>query len=322
MSRLVSPLSLLILVADLTAGSIAGLQPAKVRIITSANVTVRQGPTPQAPAVAQLPLGTEVSDAGGGDLEKTWVRIVTPDRKEGWVLASLTRPLDGYWKWQTQEQVITDRLGRKGDGFAANVELVNFIERIGDTFTDPDGRARIDLYWLRAVQQTLLAIPFNGARRDPYRTWLDRYKGWAVYSEPGAAWLVRTDAIWKVHDTRASTTAADDLAWLTVTVGLPGECEGHLACYFEARNRMHGEYLRRHPSGARAAEAVAAIGKTAALLSAPTTKLPADSFDPTQDCAPFVVSLDALKSAVEKAQGASDRDATLTALAAFRRKCQ
>ena len=322
MSRMVSHLSALIVFANLAAGSIAASQPARARIIAAANVTVREGPSPQAPAVAQLPLGTEVTEAGDADLDKTWVRIVTPDRKDGWVLANLTRPLDAYWKWQTQEKVITDRLARTGDGFAANVELVNYIERIGDTFTDPDGRARIDLYWLRAAQQTLSSLPSNAAGREPYRAWLNRYQSWIAYSEPGAVWLVRNDAIWKVHDTRAGTAAADDIAWLTVTVGLGGECEGYLPCYFEWRNRLQGEYLRRHPAGAHAAEAVAAIGKTAALFSAPATKLPADSFDPAQDCAAFLVSLDALKNAVEKAQGASDRDATLTALSAFRKRCQ
>ena len=321
MSRLFRPVPLIVVLSVLVAGSIVAASAGSLRIIAAANVTVRQRPLPDAPAVVQLPLGSEVAEAGDADLDKTWVHIVTSEGKEGWVLASLTRPLDASWKWETQEQVIADRLARRGDGFRADVELVNFIERIADSFDDRDGRARIDLYRLQALQRALAAVPPGGANREPYASWLTRYREWAVYNEPAGAWIVSSDAVWRVHDQRADTTAADDIAWFAAGVGLAGECEGHLPCYFNSRNRLQGEYLRRHRTGTHAAEAVAAIGRTAELLSAPPAQGSAYSFDPKADCAPLAASLDGLQKAVRGTSVVSDREATLTKLAALRKQC-
>jgi hypothetical protein len=323
MSRPSRSVPYLILLAVLVSGSIVTAQAGSQRMIAAANVTVRQTPSPQAPVVAQLPLGTEVAEAGDADADKTWVRILTPDGKDGWVLANLTRPIDPFWKWQTQEALIAERLARKGDGFRALVELVSFIERIADTFTDPDARARMDLYRLKALQQALSAIPISHDKRDPYASWLNRYTTWISYSEPGGRWLVANDAIWKVHDARVNTAAADEIAWLSVTVGLGGECEGYVPCYVEWRNRLQGEYLRRYPRGAHAAEAVAAIGQTAALLNA-SARLPnsAYSFDAKADCKPLVESLDALKVVLGHAPSSPARQTTLENLAAIGQRCQ
>ena len=302
-----------------------GLTPALraggLRVIASANVTLRQTPSAQAPAVAQLALGTEVSETGDADLDKTWTRVVTSTGKTGWVVTRLTLPLDPFWKWQTQERLIKDRLARVGDGFPASVELVDFVERIADGFTDPDGRARMDLYRLRALQQALSAIPFSRIGREPYSSWLARYKDWTVYSEPGGAWLVENAAIWKVHDARQHTSAADDLAWLTVSVGLPGECEGYVPCYLTLRDRLQGEYLRRHPSGAHASEALAAVSRTITSLGDSSAFKTREAFDPKTDCKAFLSSIESLRKAVEVAPRGQDRDASLANLAALSKRC-
>jgi len=54
-----------------------------LRITAAANVTVRTLPDTAAPAVGQLPLGTEVADVGLPGLDKTWVRVKLPDAREG-----------------------------------------------------------------------------------------------------------------------------------------------------------------------------------------------------------------------------------------------
>src|SRR6185436_18626807 len=98
-----------------------------------------------AAAIAQLPLGTELADAGPAGLDKTWIRVRLADNREGWLLSNLTRPLDPIWRWPVFDRIIAERLGRKGDGFVASVELVNFIERVAPEYTDVDGRGRIEL---------------------------------------------------------------------------------------------------------------------------------------------------------------------------------
>jgi hypothetical protein len=314
-------ISLIVIFVVLPRVNVEGRLP-PLRLIAAANVTVRKMPSAQAPVVAQLPLGTEVSEAGGADLDKTWVHIYTPDGKEGWVKASLTRPLDPATKAATQEKVIANRLTRNGDGFRAGVELVNFIERIADSFTDAESRARMDLYHLKALQQTLSAIPFNAAKREPYASWLNDHKEVAFYDEPGGEWMLNYDAIWKIHEARAKTSAADEIAWFSTTVGLGGECEGYLPCYFDARDRLLGQYLRTHPAGAHVNDAIAGIGETAILLSAPPGPGFAYEFDPAKDCSAVVASIDALRRAIEGAKTSPDREATLTSLAYVRRKCQ
>jgi len=230
-----------------------------VRITAVANVTLRATPSPTAPAIAQIPLGTEVRDSGPAGLDKTWVLVRLGDTREGWVQARLTKPLDPVWRWPVFDAIVAERLERRGDGFPAGVELVAFIERVAPEYTDKDGRARIELARLRALSRAAAAIPFNGSRREPYASWLSTRSADVVYDEPGGHWMVRDAAIWASHARHAATPVADDIAWFAVTAGLPGECEGSVSCYFSAMNRLHGEYLRAHPAGRHAAEAVAAV---------------------------------------------------------------
>jgi hypothetical protein len=286
------------------------------RITAAANIKLRAMPSADAEVVAQVPLGTELADAGPAGLDKTWVRVRLADKREGWLLSNLTRPLDPIWRWPTFDQIITERLGRKGDGFGAATELVSFIERVAPEYTDPDGRGRIELARLRALSAALSAVPMSGGRRDPYATWLATRKAEVVYDEPGGHWIVADGPIWETHGRQVRTTSADEIAWFAVTNGLAGECEGNVACYLAVRNRLHGEYLRRHPSGRHAAEAVGVLKSTADLLSAPTKSGAAYKFDKKRDCRDLMTSVDALIAAVQgtRVEGREAAAASLTAL--------
>jgi hypothetical protein len=314
-------LLLLVFVFPLTGRAKASQdRSASARITAAANVTLRAQPVPTAPAVGQLPLGTEVTDAGPAGLDKTWVRVRLADGREGWLLANLTKPLDAAWRWTTFDRVIADRLGRKGDGFPALAELVAFIERIAPEYTDPDGRARVELSRMRATAAAIAAIPANGGRRDPYAPWLAARKAEAIYDEPGGRWMLSSTAIWDLHRRHAGTSSADDIAWFAVTNGLGGECEGHLPCYVEWRDRLQGEYLRRQPGGRHAEEAVGAIKDLADLLVEPRQPTAAYEFDRARDCRDLTASIDALAAAV-KTTRATNRDPALASLATLRKIC-
>ena len=71
-----------------------------------------------------------------------------------------------------------------------------------------------------------------------------------VYSEPAGEWLIVPDVIWKIHDQYRDAAVAEDIAWLAVQNGLPGECEGYVPCDAQGMNTLDGEYLRRYPRGA------------------------------------------------------------------------
>lgn len=314
------PTTFILVIAASLVGRASG--PAdSVRITAAANVTLRATPSASAQAVAQLPLGTEVTNSGPAGLDKTWIRVKLSDNREGWLLASLTKPLDPAWRWPTFDRIIADRLGRKGDGFQASAELAAFIDRVAPEYTDPDGRARLELSRLRAMSSALAAIPPNGGRRDPYASWLTSRKGDVTFDEPGNRWMLSESAIWERHARLASSPVADDVAWFAVTNGLSGECEGRLPCYLNARNRLEGEYLRRQPTGQHVTEAVDTIKGTSDLLGAPSTSQASYAFDATRDCRDFTSTLDALTAAV-KSTRVTNRDATIASLAALRKACQ
>ncbi|HUF48116.1 MAG TPA: SH3 domain-containing protein [Vicinamibacterales bacterium] len=294
----------------------------QVRITAVANATIRAMPDAGAEVVAQVPLGSEVADAGPAGLDKTWVRVRLADAREGWVLVSLTRRLDPDWRWPTYDAIIAGRLARKGDGFPAWTELVAFIERVLPEYTDPQGRARVELARLRALTAALESIPFTANwRREPYASWLAVREDQVVYDEPGGRWILAGGPIWELHSLNWATQVGDDIAWLAVTNGLPGECEGYLPCYLAIRNFLHGEYLRRAPDGRHAALAVDVVRETADRLSEPIDPRHAWQFDAKADCRDLTTSVDALAAAIA-ATRAPARDAALASLGTLRELCK
>src|SRR5688500_4558037 len=176
---------LFILTFLISGGSTVNAAGDQIRITAAANVTVRTLPAADSPAVAQVPLGTELSDSSLAGLDKTWVRVTLADRREGWVLANLTKPLEPQWRWPTFDAIIADRLARKGDKFPALAELAAFIDRVAPEYTDPDGRARVGFARLRAIALAAQAIPWKGGTREPYASWLKARATDVVYNAPG-----------------------------------------------------------------------------------------------------------------------------------------
>ncbi|HKW00555.1 MAG TPA: SH3 domain-containing protein [Vicinamibacterales bacterium] len=269
-----------------------------VRMTAATNLTLRQTPNADATVLAYLPIGTEVTEAGPGGMDKTWLRVRLADNREGWLLANLTRVVEPGRRTATVEGIVIDRLGRRGDGPPAAIELADFIEREASSVSEPQTSARFDLYRLRAVSCVLTTIRLNLGKRDPYLSWLDRHKALIAYDEPGGRWILSNAAIWQIHDQHPDAAAADEIAWLGATNGLAGECGGKLVCYVDTLNKLHGEYLRRHPAGRHADEAVAKIKEVAMQLTAPGTGHPLYVFDRSRDCGPMMKAVDGLSAAV------------------------
>ena len=291
------------------------------RITAVANVTLRELPAAASPVVAQVPLGTEIVEAGPAGLDRAWIRVRLPDAREGWVQSSLTRTLDPVWRWPVYDRIVADRLGRKGDSFASSAELVAFIDRVLPAYTDADGRARMELARLRAVSNTLQAVPPRAWQREPYASWVASHKAELVFDEPGRRWMLSDRALWETHARLATTSAADDLAWLAVTNGVGGDCAGRVLCYLAARNGLHGEYLRRHPFGTRSIDALTVIKETADMLSgAPATKA-SFRLDRPRECGELQKSVETLMAAVAESRGTA-RDAALKSLEGVKGLCR
>jgi hypothetical protein len=121
-----------------------------------------------------------------------------------------------------------------------------------------------------------------------------------MYSEPAGQWLIVPEVVWRVHTAHRSTSSAEAIAWLAVENGYPGECEGYIPCYANIMNWLDGEYLRRHPRGPHASEAVAQVHSSLAdALKRLSTDPPASRYlDPATDCGDLKAGLVPLRAAI------------------------
>jgi hypothetical protein len=187
---------------------------------------------------------------------------------------------------------------------------------------DEDG-GRLALLWMQGMRRTLAAIPIEatfGTHMQPYAAWLGRREHEVVYNEPGGQWQVAPEPAWALHERYRSTASADSLAWEIVENGLPGECEGYPPCYLAGFELLHGRYLRAHPAGERAEQAVTEIHESLdqieRLLSGPDA---GDFFNPATDCADLMKGADPLNKALAAAK--VETTATRRALKKIRDRC-
>lgn len=175
-----------------------------------------------------------------------------------------------------------------------------------------DAQALAALEWLRALKAVLEAIPFERAT-GPYESWIKAHENLIVYDEPGGRWLIGNDLIETMRDRYPDSPVSEDIAWLAVTNGLPGECEGYVPCYASKLNTLDGEYLRRHPRGAHRAQALAGIEEVLVIVLDDLLKRPdhADFLSVPRDCDDLLDGMRPLRAAVAGANGANTYAMTL-----------
>jgi hypothetical protein len=200
-----------------------------------------------------------------------------------------------------------------------------FIERIeGARANNPDGDvgARLALLWLRGVKWMLAGIPLADRDGEPHDPWMEQHRDRVVFSEPAGEWLIVPDVIWKLHDQYRDATVAEDIAWLAVQNGLPGECEGYVPCYAYGMNTLDGEYLRRYPAGRHVPEIVERVKGTleqsVRLMAEPDGR---QFLNPATDCGDLKEPLIALRGAVAGSSASADRDHALVLADGILRMC-
>ena len=312
--------ALIALLAVLASSLAPAAQAERTRITAASSVRLRATPSDRGVLVATLPLGadlveqvtplrplTETLDSQN----RSWVHVRTADGQIGWVITGLTRPTPAGQRFTVVEDLVKRRLVRPDDDFDARTELIDFVEREQAKTADAETAARLALYRLKVTRRALESLGMG------YEAGIERMKAWprarqdlAVYHEPGGEWILRHDAIFDLHARHRASASADDLAWLAVTNGLPGECEGDTACYLTRDDRLLGEYLRRQPQGSYVDSALTRVQKHAelyrGLLNDPV-------FKPITDCASMKKPLLNLRAAVA-ATAAQGRDRALEAL--------
>lgn len=228
-------------------------------------------------------------------------------------------------------QSAVDTLAAEGARVLSD-DTVSFSERAA--WTDRVERAlgaehrdevagRLALLWMQGMRRTLAAIPIEatfGTHLQPYAAWLGIREHEVVYNEPGGQWQVAPEPAWTLHDRHRRTSSADQLAWEIVENGLPGECEGYPPCYLAGFELLHGRYLREHPAGAHATQAVTEIHESLdqieRLLTGPDAR---DFFDPATDCADLIKGAEPLDTVLAAAK--VETRATRAALKKIRDRC-
>lgn len=288
------------------------------RFTSASNVRVRTEPVDSAAVVVTLPLGTSLVGVETGGEDRAWLRVRTADGKEGWVLTRLTRRFEAEHRLDVIEQIVGERVARKGDSFAARAEVVGLVERTISETTDAERGGRLALLWIHAMRGAASSLPAKHRLSGSTAAWVEAQKSVVWWNEVGANWMLSLEALQELHKQHRTTSSADAIAWSMVENGLGGECEGYLPCYVERANLLEGEYLRRHPNGRRVDDAVAGVEKATAFWLTRLDK--PDAFAPDKDCEELKESLTPLRAAIA-ATKATGRDATLEKLDVMNRKC-
>jgi hypothetical protein len=184
--------------------------------------------------------------------------------------------------------------------FTARVAAFDARERQLAGASTPELRARAALEWLEALKAVLAAVPIERTDNPIFSRWLNAHDALVIYSEPSGEWLLRNDLVRRLHEEHRHSMAADEIAWIAATNGLPGECEGYVPCYAFGLNHLDGEYLRQHPQGRHRVEALNRIAE-AIRLAVDDLLARADASDflkVPDDCPDLSASLVPLRQAV------------------------
>ena len=222
------------------------------------------------------------------------------------------------------EAQIRGGLSRRGRGevaFQDAVRMIDLIDRTAQTIGGREAQARFALYRVRSMKNAAAAI--EGGREVPSyaAAWVEMHQSELWYFESAGDWLLNAEVILQIHDTWRDTPSADDIAWVMVENGWPGECEGYVPCYIGWQNGLNGEYLRRHPRGRHADAANSDIARTLDRIMNDLAKMLDALFDPHTDCAELRANLAPLVAAIRSSRSPAKARA-LAAADRFARLCR
>jgi hypothetical protein len=242
------------------------------------------------------------------------------------ILVAVSSGMSGVFASQKEDFAALEReaaqaLRTEKESFSRLVPLVARLQAGSERAPDAEQRGRLALLWLRSVRSLLATIPFDAPAEERHREWVERHETVVMYSEPAGQWLIIPDVVWRVHAVHTSTQSAEAMAWLAIENGYPGECEGYVPCYANIMNWLAGEYLRRHPRGGHASEAVAqvhiSLAQAVKLLAG---KSPESYLNPATDCGDLKAGLVPLRAAI-LASNAARRSETVGVIDELLARC-
>ena len=245
----------------LVAGHVVPLC-AQAKITTVSAMRVRSGPQVAAQEIKRLKLGTVVNatersanqDTVGGKTDY-WYLVNLPNNQSGWLFGGLLLDYNADQREQLLRQIIDARLKAENTDFADRLEIYDLAAGVTAEVKDVSRRAEFELLKLLALASTAEAFNNDRSDKSPYREWLKAHSAEVIPNEFAGGYNMRTELLWNLETKYHTLRIAERIAWAAVENPQPHDCEGDEVCHlftFEAAV----EYLRRHPNGAHAAEAI------------------------------------------------------------------
>jgi hypothetical protein len=224
-------------------------------IVTDVSARLRNQARANAAEVSRVKLGTVLRVT---EKNPAWYRVqysTGGKTASGWISANAVHDLNAGTREEVYRQIV-ERNYKPGMDFAAAAELVDFMTSVNGELGKSDVAAELELKRLLLMRDALRKIEPGQSEQSPYREFLKKYEKSVVYSEPAGAWHVASNLFWDLHAKYQKSPIAERIAWEAAQNPLPGECEGYVNCYLFYARMTSGEYLRLHPRGMRASEAL------------------------------------------------------------------
>ncbi|HEV2864057.1 MAG TPA: SH3 domain-containing protein [Pyrinomonadaceae bacterium] len=262
------------------------LEPAQQKITVASNVRARGGPETSAAEVTRLKLGTVLTATARsadeveiGGRRGRWYLVSLPAGGTGWVFGGLLADYDAARRGDITRGIIADRLKAETMSFEEGVDLYNLASAAAAEAKSAAERAGLELSVLRALDRSVLAVPYDKREQAPYRDWLKAHDKEVVYHEFSGNYQVASEAMWALEKKYSGTPAGEEIAWAAAQNPIPSDCESDEVCAFLYLSETDGRYLSLYPAGAHAAEAAEGLQRA---LESPQLKETLDTKNPDQ----------------------------------------
>ena len=238
------------------------LNPAAQKITSVPAGVVRGTPQTSAPEVARLKLGTVVTagarstnqDSVSGKTDY-WYRVSVPTGEAGWLFGGQLLDYSPARRQQLVKQIIDDGLEADNTNFDDRQEIYDLAAGSLADAGNMTGRSEFELLKLLALAHWAATVDDSEREKSPYREWLKTHGPQVIRNEFGGGYKLRTELLWSLETKYHLLPVADRIAWEATQNFRSSDCESDEICGF-LLTAAQIEYLKRHPKGAHAAEAV------------------------------------------------------------------
>jgi len=238
------------------------LDAAQPKITTVSAMRSRKAPQATAEEIMRLKLGTVVSAVARSTNQDTingktdyWYRVNLSNGQTGWLFGGLLLDYNLERRQQLLRQILEARLKAENTDFLDRLEIYNLAATSLNEVKDANTRAEFELLKLLALANSAEAFPDNLQDKSPYREWLKAHAAEVIKNEFAGGYNLRSEMLWNLETKYHALPIADRIAWEATENQEPSDCESDEVCGF-FRTAGEIKYLRLHPGGAHATEAL------------------------------------------------------------------